>query len=100
MKITTRRCLLLLALGLSARPAYALGDQINVFIYAGLAIVGLGAVGLVMGVVKLARLLFPKRPPQRAQPVGAPAAKDDFKAIRLLFILVGVILLYAFVVSR
>lgn len=32
MKNTTRRCLLLLALSLSTLPAYALGDQINVFI--------------------------------------------------------------------
>ena len=100
MKATTRRCFLLLTLGLSALPAYALGDQINVFIYGAIGIVLLGAVGLVVGLVKLARLLFPKRPPQPTQPVGAPAAKDDFKAIRLLLVLVGIILLYALAVSR
>lgn len=81
-------------------PAYALGDQINVFIYGALAIVLLGAVGLVVGLVKFARLLFPKRPPQPTQPIGAPAAKDDFKAIRLLLILVGIVLLYALAMSR
>ena len=100
MKATTRCCFLLLALGLSTLPAYALGDQINVFIYGALAVVLLGAAGLVMGLVKLAQLLFPKRPPQPMQPARTPAAKDDLKAIRLLLMLVGVILLYALAVRR
>jgi hypothetical protein len=99
MKATARGDCLPLALGLSTLPAYALGDQINVFIYGALAVVLLGAVGLVVGLVKLAQLLFPKRSPQPMQPAGTPAANDDFKVIRLLLVLVGVILLYALAVS-
>jgi hypothetical protein len=41
------RCFLLLTLGLVTLPAYALGDQINVFIYGALAAVGLAVVAAV-----------------------------------------------------
>lgn len=48
MKASARCSVVLVTLGLVARPAYALGDQINVFIYGALAAIGL-AVVVVLG---------------------------------------------------
>jgi len=68
MNNLARRGLILLALGLLARPAWALGDQLDVFIYWALGLVGLLAlVGLVL-LGRLLKALFSSQP--RNEPTG------------------------------
>lgn len=68
MKTVARRGVVLLALGLLAQPAWALGNQLDVFIYWALGLAGLlAAVGLVL-LIRLLAALFSSKP--RNEPTG------------------------------
>jgi len=93
------RGLVLLALGLLARPAWALGNQLDVFIYWALGLVGLlGVVGLVL-LGRLLRALFSSRP--RPEPTGRfgqvtlPSRKEA-----VFFLALGLAMLAGFLLGR
>ena len=75
MNTLVRYCLLLLLLGLFAQPAYALGDQIDVWIYGALGVVILLGIGFVMGVaafIKMLEEVFRRKPAAVSARPGSP----------------------------
>jgi hypothetical protein len=88
---TTRYALLLTALGLAARPACALGNQLDGWIYAAVVVAGLLAVGGVILVIRFLQALFSPRlePTGKFGQVTIPSGKEAvfFIALALALLL-------------
>lgn len=93
MNTRTRRYLLVLTLGLLARPAYALGDWINAWIYGALGVAGILATAILVLVVKFFIALFSPRvePTGKFGQVTIPRGKEA-----LFFLALGLALLLAY----
>ena len=93
MNRPAHRYLLLLTLGLITQPAYALGDQINGFIYGAMVVAGVIAVVMLLLVAKFFAALFSPRsqPTGKLGQVTIPNGKET-----LFFLALGLALLLAY----
>jgi hypothetical protein len=82
-----------MALGLAAQPAYALGDQLDGWIYAAVVVAGLLAVGMLVLVIRFFQALFSPRsePTGKFGQVTIPSGREA-----AFFIVLALVLLFAY----